>query len=59
VKDLDREVLAPFAEYLHLLLLQHLPRAVVGIDDVIAELELDVLDLACDLELLGQRCCFD
>jgi hypothetical protein len=32
---------------------------VVGIDDVIAELELDVLDLACDLELLGQRCCFD
>jgi hypothetical protein len=31
----------------------------VGIDDVIAELELDVLDLACDLELLGQRCFVD
>ena len=46
VEDLDREVLAAFAEHLHLLLLQHLARAVMGIDDMVAELELDVLDLA-------------
>ncbi len=46
VEDLDREVLAPFAEYLHFLLLQHLAGAVMGVDDVVAELELDVLDLA-------------
>jgi hypothetical protein len=31
----------------------------VGIDDVVAELELDVLDLASDLELLVQCCVFD
>jgi hypothetical protein len=52
VEDLDRQILAPLAEHLHLLLLQHLAGAVVGIDDVVAELELDVLDLASDLELL-------
>ena len=46
VQDLDREVLAPFSEDLHLLLLEHLAGAVVGIDDVVAELELDVLDFA-------------
>jgi len=58
VEDLDGEVLAPFAEDLHLLLLEYLPRAVVGIDDMVAELELDVLDLACDLEVLCQRVFF-
>ena len=58
VEDLDREVLAALAEHLHLLLLQHLARAVVGVDDVVAELELDVLDLAGHLELLDQRCLF-
>jgi hypothetical protein len=31
----------------------------VGIHDVVTELELDVLDLARDLELLGQRCVLD
>jgi hypothetical protein len=58
VEDLDREVLAPFSEDLHLLLLQHLAGAVVGIDDVISELELDELDFTRDLELLRERCFF-
>jgi hypothetical protein len=31
----------------------------VGIDDVVTELELDVLDLAGDLEALRQSCFFD
>jgi hypothetical protein len=31
----------------------------VGIDDVVAELELDVLDLASDLDLLSQCSFFD
>jgi hypothetical protein len=53
VKDLDREVLAPLAEHLHLLLLHDLPRTVVGVDDVVAELELDVLDLAGYLEIVS------
>jgi hypothetical protein len=52
VQDLDRQILACFTEHLHLLLLQHLPGAVVWIDDLVAELELDELDLASDLELL-------
>src|SRR5438552_17933787 len=46
------EVLAPFAEHLHLLLLQHLPRAVMRVDHVIADLELDVLDLTRRFQLL-------
>jgi hypothetical protein len=58
VEDLDREVLAAFAEDLHLLLLEHLAGAVMGVDDVVPELELDVLDLAGDLELVGQRSFF-
>jgi hypothetical protein len=29
---------------------------VVGVDDVVAELKLDVLDLAGDLQLLDQIC---
>jgi hypothetical protein len=52
VENLDREVLAGFAEHLHFLLAQHLARAVVGIDDVVAELKLDALDLPDRLELL-------
>ena len=46
VEDLDREVLALLAEDLLLLLLEDLAGAVVRIDDVVADLELDVLDLA-------------
>jgi hypothetical protein len=30
----------------------------VGIDDVVSELELDELDFTCDLELLRERCFF-
>jgi hypothetical protein len=28
------------------------------VDDVVAELELDVLDLACDLDVVRKRCFF-
>jgi ABC-type cobalamin transport system permease subunit len=52
VEDLDREVLAHLAEDRLLLLLDDLAGAVVRIDDVVAELELDVLDL--DLEVVQQ-----
>jgi hypothetical protein len=54
VEDLDREVLPAFAEDLHLLLLEDLAGAVMGVDDVVPQLELDVLDLAGDLEVLGK-----
>jgi len=49
VEDLDGQVLALLAEYLLLLLLENLTRAVVRVDDVVAQLELDVLDFALDL----------
>jgi hypothetical protein len=45
VKDLDREVLAGFAEHLFLFLLQHLARTMMGIDDLVAHLVRDVDDL--------------
>jgi hypothetical protein len=55
VEDLDRQVLAPLAEDLASLLLEDLARAVVGIDDVVADVEFDdgnlgdeVLDLLVD-----------
>jgi hypothetical protein len=31
----------------------------MGVDDVVAKLELDVLDLARYLEIVRQRCLFD
>jgi len=52
VKDLDRQVLAPLAEDVLLLLLEDLASPVVRIDDVVADLELDVLDFDRDLEVL-------
>jgi hypothetical protein len=58
VEDLDGEVLPAFAEDLHLLLLHHLAGAVMRIDHVVAELELDVFDLSSDLDLLGQLAVF-
>jgi hypothetical protein len=59
VEDLDREVLAAFAEDLHLLLLDDLAGTVMGVDDVVAELEVDALDLARRLyEIDGQACGF-
>jgi hypothetical protein len=45
VQDLDGEVLTLLTEHLLALLLQDLAGAVVRVDDVVAELELDVLDL--------------
>jgi hypothetical protein len=62
MEDLDRQILAPLAEDLLLLLLDHLAGAVMRIDDVVADLELDVLYLTLDLEILdlngciGNRC---
>jgi hypothetical protein len=55
VQDLDREVLALLAEDLAGLLLEDLARPVMGVDDVVADVELDrgnvgdeVLDLLVD-----------
>jgi hypothetical protein len=62
VKDLDGEVLALLAEDLLVRLLDDLAGAVMRIDDVVTELELDVLDLANDLEVLEKlrfRCIGD
>jgi hypothetical protein len=56
VEDLDRQILACCAKYLHVLLAQNLARAVVGVHDVVAELELDALDLTGRLKLLNERC---
>jgi hypothetical protein len=53
VQDLDREVLATLAQDLLELLADHLSRPVMGIHDVVADFELDVLDLHLgDLEVL-------
>jgi len=54
VEDLDGEVLALLAEDLLVLLLDDLSRAVVRVDDVVAQLELDVLDDALDVEVFEE-----
>jgi hypothetical protein len=54
VEDLDGEVLALLTEDLLVLLLDDLTRAVVRIDDVVAELEVDVLRDARDVEIFEQ-----
>jgi hypothetical protein len=51
VEDLDGEVLALLAEDLLLLLAEDLAGPVMRVDDVVADLELDRLDLT-DLEAL-------
>jgi len=51
VQDLDRQVLAAFAEDFFDLLGLHLARPVVGVDDVVAELKLDEFDLDLDLNV--------
>jgi hypothetical protein len=56
MEDLDRQILACGTEHLHVLLAENLTRAMVGIHDVVAELELDALDLAGRLELFNERC---
>jgi hypothetical protein len=52
VQDLDGQVLTLLAEDLLLLLLQDLAGPVVRVDDVIADLVLDLLRLPRDLEVL-------
>jgi hypothetical protein len=54
VEDLDGEVLALLTEDLLVLLLDDLSRAVVRVDDVVAKLELDVLDDARDVEIFEE-----
>jgi hypothetical protein len=55
VEDLDGEVLARLTEDLLDLLLEDLAGAVMRIDDVVADLEPDVLDLGA-LEILDLVC---
>jgi hypothetical protein len=52
VQDLDGEVLPLLTEDLLTLFLEHLAGSVVGVDDVVAHLERDVLDFDLDLEVL-------
>jgi len=52
VEDLDGEVLPTLAEEVLLLLLQDLAGPVVGIDDVVPDLELDVLELRDQVKVL-------
>jgi len=52
VEDLDGEVLLLLAEDLLGFLLEDLARPVMGVDDVVADLELDQLGLDGDLEVL-------
>ncbi|MFL5885544.1 MAG: hypothetical protein ACJ77M_10780 [Thermoleophilaceae bacterium] len=52
MEDLDREVLPLLAEDLLLLLLQDLAGPVMRVDDVIADLVLDLLRLPRDLKIL-------
>jgi hypothetical protein len=54
MEDLDGEVLTLLAEDLLVLLLEHLARPVVGVDHGVADLEVDALDLADDLEILEE-----
>jgi hypothetical protein len=62
VEDLDGQILAALAEDLLLLLLDHLTGPVMGVDHMVADLEVDVDDLALDDEIfelnscLGNRC---
>jgi hypothetical protein len=52
VEDLDREVFLRLTEDLLALLLEDLAGPVMGIDDVVADFELDALRLDDDLEVL-------
>jgi hypothetical protein len=57
MKDLDGEVLAHLAEDLLLLLLDDLTGTMVRVDDVVADLEVDALRLARDLEVFDLLGC--
>jgi hypothetical protein len=52
VEDLDREVLALLAEDVLLFLLDDLAGTVVRVDDVVADGEVDALDLAADVQVV-------
>jgi hypothetical protein len=52
VQDLDCQVLALVTEYVLHFLAEHLAGAVVGIDDVVADLELDVGERLGGLKIL-------
>jgi hypothetical protein len=54
VKDLDGEVLAHLAEDLLRFLLDDLAGPVMGIDDVVTDLEVDAFGFAGDLEVLDR-----
>jgi hypothetical protein len=58
VEDLDGEVLTLLTEHLLQFLLEDLARAVMGVDDVVADLELDVLDGDLDVEIVFQDLLF-
>jgi hypothetical protein len=57
VKDLDGQILATLAEDLLLLLLDNLACPMMGIDDVVTDFEIDVDELALDLEILDLNGC--
>jgi hypothetical protein len=51
MKDLDGQVLTLLAEDVLLFLLDDLPGPVMRVDDVVANGEIDALDLAADVEV--------
>jgi hypothetical protein len=51
MKDLDREVLTLLAEDVLLFLLDDLPCTVMRVHDVVADGEVDALDLTADVEV--------
>jgi hypothetical protein len=57
VEDLDREVLAYLTEDVLLLLLDNLAGTMMRVHDVVADLEVDVDELALDLEILDLNSC--
>src|ERR1700712_921029 len=57
VEDLDRQVLAYLAKNVLLFLLDHLAGPMMGVDHVVADLEIDVDDYALDLEIFDLQGC--
>jgi hypothetical protein len=57
MKDLDGEVLADLAENVLLFLLDYLAGPMMRVDHVVADLEVDVDNLALDLEVVDINGC--
>jgi hypothetical protein len=57
VKNLDREVLADLTEDVLLFLLYDAACPMMGVDDVVTDLEIDIDDFALDLEILDLNGC--